>query len=314
MTELATEALRTRRTGRARSPMSSSSRTTWRTASCGSRSPVSATASTPSTTSAPAPKQRCPLSGGLLTGTTLMCQCHGSRFDLTTGAVLNGPATEPLHRLRGPGGRRRDPEFGCDGHRHCAKGGTRWTARAGPTPPRRRRSSRSRRCSSRVLRDRVRGLHHRHLPQAPSARHQARQSSGRRHRRRLYAPDWRRWAARRSTSRRWRASPEAAHAVRERDLNAAFVPSATPRQPAIVIVASAAGRIVATGTESFLRAATAAQGTQLAVRDVRPLPSGDVIGLGVFLFMIVCTICGYITADDPRDRRPRRCRRAAATR
>jgi 3-phenylpropionate/trans-cinnamate dioxygenase ferredoxin subunit len=39
----------------------------------------------------------CPLSGGLLTGTTLMCQCHGSRFDVTTGAVINGPATEPLN-------------------------------------------------------------------------------------------------------------------------------------------------------------------------------------------------------------------------
>ena len=38
----------------------------------------------------------CPLSGGLLTGTTLMCQCHGSRFDITTGAVINGPATQPL--------------------------------------------------------------------------------------------------------------------------------------------------------------------------------------------------------------------------
>lgn len=38
----------------------------------------------------------CPLSGGLLTGTTLMCQCHGSRFDITSGAVINGPATEPL--------------------------------------------------------------------------------------------------------------------------------------------------------------------------------------------------------------------------
>ena len=36
----------------------------------------------------------CPLSGGLLTGTTIMCQCHGSRFDITTGAVINGPATE----------------------------------------------------------------------------------------------------------------------------------------------------------------------------------------------------------------------------
>jgi nitrite reductase/ring-hydroxylating ferredoxin subunit len=39
----------------------------------------------------------CPLSGGLLTGTTLTCQCHGSRFDVTTGAVINGPATRPLH-------------------------------------------------------------------------------------------------------------------------------------------------------------------------------------------------------------------------
>jgi 3-phenylpropionate/trans-cinnamate dioxygenase ferredoxin subunit len=38
----------------------------------------------------------CPLSGGLLTGTTVMCQCHGSRFDIATGAVINGPATEAL--------------------------------------------------------------------------------------------------------------------------------------------------------------------------------------------------------------------------
>jgi 3-phenylpropionate/trans-cinnamate dioxygenase ferredoxin component len=38
----------------------------------------------------------CPLSGGLLTGTMIMCQCHGSRFDITTGAVINGPATEAL--------------------------------------------------------------------------------------------------------------------------------------------------------------------------------------------------------------------------
>jgi nitrite reductase/ring-hydroxylating ferredoxin subunit len=40
--------------------------------------------------------RQCPLSGGLLTGTTLMCQCHGSRFDVTTGAVINGPATDAL--------------------------------------------------------------------------------------------------------------------------------------------------------------------------------------------------------------------------
>ena len=38
----------------------------------------------------------CPLSGGLLTGTTIMCQCHGSQFDVTSGAVINGPATDAL--------------------------------------------------------------------------------------------------------------------------------------------------------------------------------------------------------------------------
>jgi len=39
----------------------------------------------------------CPLSGGLLAGTTLMCQCHGSRFDVTTGSVIDGPATDALN-------------------------------------------------------------------------------------------------------------------------------------------------------------------------------------------------------------------------
>jgi len=29
-------------------------------------------------------EEACPLSGGLLTGTTIMCQCHGSRFDIST--------------------------------------------------------------------------------------------------------------------------------------------------------------------------------------------------------------------------------------
>jgi len=39
----------------------------------------------------------CPLSGGLLNGTTIMCQCHGSRFDITSGAVIKGPATKALN-------------------------------------------------------------------------------------------------------------------------------------------------------------------------------------------------------------------------
>lgn len=44
----------------------------------------------------PCTREACPLSGGLLTGTTIMCQCHGSRFDITTGAVVGGPATTAL--------------------------------------------------------------------------------------------------------------------------------------------------------------------------------------------------------------------------
>jgi 3-phenylpropionate/trans-cinnamate dioxygenase ferredoxin component len=38
----------------------------------------------------------CPLSGGLLIGTTIMCQCHGSRFDVTTGVVVGRPATRAM--------------------------------------------------------------------------------------------------------------------------------------------------------------------------------------------------------------------------
>ena len=41
-------------------------------------------------------REACPLSGGLLAGTTIMCQCHGSFFDITTGSVISGPATEAL--------------------------------------------------------------------------------------------------------------------------------------------------------------------------------------------------------------------------
>lgn len=40
--------------------------------------------------------EHCPLSAGLLTGGTIMCQCHGSQFNVASGAVLRGPATRPL--------------------------------------------------------------------------------------------------------------------------------------------------------------------------------------------------------------------------
>ncbi|CAL9410195.1 Rieske (2Fe-2S) protein [Streptomyces sp. enrichment culture] len=39
----------------------------------------------------------CPISD--LEGTTLVCRCHGSRFDATTGEVLQRPATVPLAEL-----------------------------------------------------------------------------------------------------------------------------------------------------------------------------------------------------------------------
>ena len=58
---------------------------------------MSATIFTRSTISARAPAPACPLSGGLLTGTMIMCQCHGSEFDVTTGAVVSGPAARPLN-------------------------------------------------------------------------------------------------------------------------------------------------------------------------------------------------------------------------
>jgi 3-phenylpropionate/trans-cinnamate dioxygenase ferredoxin component len=40
--------------------------------------------------------EHCPLSGGLLAGTTITCQCHGSQFDIATGVVVRGPATDAL--------------------------------------------------------------------------------------------------------------------------------------------------------------------------------------------------------------------------
>jgi 3-phenylpropionate/trans-cinnamate dioxygenase ferredoxin component len=40
--------------------------------------------------------QQCPLVKGELEGTTVTCACHGSQFDVTSGAVLRGPAEEPV--------------------------------------------------------------------------------------------------------------------------------------------------------------------------------------------------------------------------
>jgi 3-phenylpropionate/trans-cinnamate dioxygenase ferredoxin subunit len=34
--------------------------------------------------------------GGEIEGSTIACECHGSVFDMGTGEVIEGPATEPI--------------------------------------------------------------------------------------------------------------------------------------------------------------------------------------------------------------------------
>ena len=41
-----------------------------------------------------------PLNEGKLDGSTVTCPWHGSQFNVCTGAVLRGPATEPVKRYR----------------------------------------------------------------------------------------------------------------------------------------------------------------------------------------------------------------------
>jgi|SRR5262245_39711518 len=38
----------------------------------------------------------CSLAKGKLDGTMVTCPCHGSQFDVTSGAVLRGPAERPV--------------------------------------------------------------------------------------------------------------------------------------------------------------------------------------------------------------------------
>ena len=38
----------------------------------------------------------CSLGEGKLEDTTVMCPCHGSQFDVTSGAVIRGPAHQPV--------------------------------------------------------------------------------------------------------------------------------------------------------------------------------------------------------------------------
>lgn len=40
--------------------------------------------------------EECPLSDGWLEGEAIRCACHGALFSLTDGAVLEGPALDPI--------------------------------------------------------------------------------------------------------------------------------------------------------------------------------------------------------------------------
>jgi 3-phenylpropionate/trans-cinnamate dioxygenase ferredoxin subunit len=41
----------------------------------------------------------CSLANGKLDGTVVTCACHGSQFDVTSGAVLRGPAQRPVRPI-----------------------------------------------------------------------------------------------------------------------------------------------------------------------------------------------------------------------
>jgi nitrite reductase/ring-hydroxylating ferredoxin subunit len=49
----------------------------------------------------------CSLGEGELEGSTVTCPCHGSQFNVTTGAVIRGPAQQPV-RSRSVESRRAD--------------------------------------------------------------------------------------------------------------------------------------------------------------------------------------------------------------
>lgn len=48
----------------------------------------------------------CSLANGELEGTIVTCACHGSQFDVTSGAVMRGPALRPVRsrtvQIEGP--------------------------------------------------------------------------------------------------------------------------------------------------------------------------------------------------------------------
>jgi hypothetical protein len=91
-------------------------------------------------------------------------------------------------------------------------------------------------------------------------------------------------------------TPAAAErAVSDHDLYGAYVPAARPGAPATAIVAGASGIGVTNAVESVFRAVAAQQRAPLAVRDVRPLPTGNTSGLSLYFYLFACTFGGFLT-------------------
>jgi hypothetical protein len=87
----------------------------------------------------------------------------------------------------------------------------------------------------------------------------------------------------------------AARAVRDHDLYGAYVPAARPGATATAIVAGASGTGVTNAVESLFRGVAALQRAQLAVNDVRPLPTGNTSGLSLYFYLFACTFGGVLT-------------------
>lgn len=66
-------------------------------------------------------------------------------------------------------------------------------------------------------------------------------------------------------------------------------------QPITTHIASGGGMTVAQSVEKVAQSVGDATGTAVVVDDVAPLSAGDATGMGLFYFMIVCTIAGYLT-------------------
>ena len=177
-----------------------------------------------------------------------------------------------------------------------------------------RRGSRWAPRSPALLRGPVRGLHHRHLPQAAPERHQGRRrraagadgavarrpaEGGRLGVRHQPGDDGRPSGARRPPARPRRGvradrRPEAA---RDRDRRQRRRPASSRPRPRRSRARSPRPR-----------------GHSSSCATSAPWRPGTRSGSAIFMFMIVCTICGYLAADPPRDGRPGPAARAAATR